>query len=39
MDPAEDCLIKLSDAVCCQEDDAFAILQLAEEDRDKTVAD
>ena len=39
MNPAKDCLVKLQDAICGQEHDPLAILQLAEEHGDQTVAD
>lgn len=38
MDSAEDCNIELVNAVCCEEHDPLAIFQLAEEHRDKAVA-
>jgi hypothetical protein len=38
MDPAENCLIKLSYTIRRQEDDTLAIFQLVEKDRDKFVA-
>ena len=39
MNPAENCFVKLRDAICGQEHDPLAILQLAEEHRDQAVTD